>query len=595
MYPWNFFQEGSTIANLFTTVTCEKSILYATFQTSENVLSIHEIDLVNQASTPLCQFEDGILFASFASPSEFISPPCSLILDLDADNSSGAKGFDYLADTSCLLQEAPIADIDLEIMLDNGQIDSLSIFLANPASFPDEQLTISDGDNLTIVGNNSAEMQLSGAANTTLTDYSNGLLAVRLASQTDVAIAGVRKVGVIAWAGDLQSDTAWACIPVFPLTPSAGEDADLSLCTFDNPVSLFGLLGDSAAEGGLWQPDLASFEGVFDPRIQSAGTYFYVQLGLGDCPADTARVDVEVNAVPVFSLGVDTSICPMQELLLRSELMDVSHLWSDGSTGATFPVTQSGMYWLEVDTPEGCASRDTIIVSMAEGALLQEEVHICEGDSYEFEGILLLTDTTICQSFPTAEGCDSTWCLQLVVDPLPDVDAGSDQEIRIGESTTISVSTNVSEPAGIQWTPTDYLDCTSCLEVEIQPTKDISYIVAVTDENGCVGMDEIEIKVIQDSKVFFPNVFTPNDDEINDYFTAYGAAGAFEIANLRIYNRWGAVVFERNGFPVGDLNGRWDGSYRSKPAPVGVYIYQAEIVWPDGRTETKTGDLSLIR
>lgn len=595
--PFNSFEEEAVMVGLFAfPATCDSSSLYGLVRNFNNDDFIYQIDLEQQSIELSCQIQDRtIQIGSIASPSEFIPPPCSLSIDLDADNSSGAEGFDYFADTSCLIQEAPIADIDLEIVLDNGQIDSMFIFFVDPVSFPNEVLTISSSDNLLVKGNNSADMQLNGTANTTLADYSNALLSIRLSSQANEVETGVRKIGVIAWAGEIQSDTAWACIPVFPLTPSAGEDADVSLCEFDNPVSLFDLLGNSAAEGGQWQPALASVEGVFDPQSQPAGTYFYVQTGVGDCPADTARVDVVVNTMPVFSLGADTSICSMQELLLRGELNDVSYLWSDGSSNASLSVSESGLYWLELTSIEGCSWRDTILVTLEDGDLIREEVHICEGDSYEFEGVSLLRDTTICQSFPTMDGCDSTWCLQLIVDPIPVVDAGPDQEIAPGDFTTISVSTDIVAPSNIEWTPTDYLDCSSCLEVEIRPTEDINYLIAVTDENGCVGVDEVQIRITAEREVFFPNVFTPNDDEINDYFTAFGAAGAFEITSLRIYNRWGAVVFERKGFSVGDLNGRWDGIYRGKPAPIGVYIYQAEIVWPDGRIETKTGDLSLIR
>ncbi len=85
-----------------------------------------------------------------------------------------------------------------------------------------------------------------------------------------------------------------------------------------------------------------------------------------------------------------------------------------------------------------------------------------------------------------------------------------------------------------------------------------------------------------------PNAFTPGRFGENGIVRVKG----FGISKLmfRIYNRWGQLVFESNDQSVG-----WDGTYKGVPQPVDVYAYIAEVVFTDGKTATKKGDITLIR
>ncbi|MCL2028588.1 MAG: gliding motility-associated C-terminal domain-containing protein [Bacteroidales bacterium] len=91
-----------------------------------------------------------------------------------------------------------------------------------------------------------------------------------------------------------------------------------------------------------------------------------------------------------------------------------------------------------------------------------------------------------------------------------------------------------------------------------------------------------------------PNVFTPNDDKINDEFKAFphDYSGEFTI---KIFSRWGNLVFESK-----DPDFAWDGKHHTtkQPCPEGVYFYIAELGIP-GRefTNRKTlqGSVTLLR
>jgi gliding motility-associated-like protein len=66
------------------------------------------------------------------------------------------------------------------------------------------------------------------------------------------------------------------------------------------------------------------------------------------------------------------------------------------------------------------------------------------------------------------------------------------------------------------------------------------------------------------------------------------------VKTLRIFNRWGEVVFERNNFPVNDILSGWDGKYKGKEPKADVYIYQVEVYCENGDIIKLNGNVSLI-
>ncbi|BAV08634.1 T9SS type B sorting domain-containing protein [Filimonas lacunae] len=91
-------------------------------------------------------------------------------------------------------------------------------------------------------------------------------------------------------------------------------------------------------------------------------------------------------------------------------------------------------------------------------------------------------------------------------------------------------------------------------------------------------------------EVFIPNSFTPdnNGPAENEYFKIYG--NSIQQLRLMIFNQWGEKVFETN-----DKNTGWNGTYKGKPQPSGVYIYVADILLDNGKRETKKGTINLVR
>ena len=117
---------------------------------------------------------------------------------------------------------------------------------------------------------------------------------------------------------------------------------------------------------------------------------------------------------------------------------------------------------------------------------------------------------------------------------------------------------------GIQWYPKSAFECSTCENVEtrmFQSKLDVS--VELTDENGCVYTRSIALKA--NSEYFVPNVFTPNNDGINDLFEVFtDGSDVATILEFEIFDRWGNLVYSQYDFNVSDNSLFWDGTLRGK-------------------------------
>ncbi len=111
-------------------------------------------------------------------------------------------------------------------------------------------------------------------------------------------------------------------------------------------------------------------------------------------------------------------------------------------------------------------------------------------------------------------------------------------------------------------------------------------------ELNCKGeISEIEILIIEnDFEIILdiPNVFTPNEDEKNDYFTI-GCNFPPENYKITIFNRWGITVFETH-----DIKYSWDGRVSGEYCSPGVYYYVIQYQNKE-KIETKNGFLHVFR
>ncbi len=121
--------------------------------------------------------------------------------------------------------------------------------------------------------------------------------------------------------------------------------------------------------------------------------------------------------------------------------------------------------------------------------------------------------------------------------------------------------------------------------------QDFRFTLIVSNQNNCKDTANFLLKVgeIPNGSVVFPNAFSPNGDQVNDYFKPnsyqYGT-----LVSMSIFNRWGEKIFEQY-----QEEAYWDGSYKNEIQPSGVYIYIATFKSPKGELKTIKGDFLLVR
>lgn len=115
-----------------------------------------------------------------------------------------------------------------------------------------------------------------------------------------------------------------------------------------------------------------------------------------------------------------------------------------------------------------------------------------------------------------------------------------------------------------------------------------TYFVEVRDAQGCIASDTIRISA-DCSGVYFPSAFTPNNDTRNDLFGPLGNIAGLEKYSLRIFNRYGQLVFtSSNPFE------KWDGTFKGSIPQTGSFVWMASYTLNGKQTSAK-GTILLIR
>lgn len=97
----------------------------------------------------------------------------------------------------------------------------------------------------------------------------------------------------------------------------------------------------------------------------------------------------------------------------------------------------------------------------------------------------------------------------------------------------------------------------------------------MTDENGCFATDRVEVKVIKERIALVPTGFSPNKDNFNDRFLIHSKIEA-QIELFKMFDRLGTLVFQSDELEFNEEENSWDGTFRGKELPIGVYIWTME-------------------
>ncbi len=275
----------------------------------------------------------------------------------------------------------------------------------------------------------------------------------------------------------------------------------------------------------------------------------------------------------------------------------------------------SGSYTITITDANGCSVTDTIVINALTAVIANagNDTTFCVGGALTLDGsgssnvtsyqwIQLPSNTIVGNNVTTVvipvggvttyvllatNGvCTSSDTVVVTSSPGPAANAGPDQTIISGMTATLGGSPTGPPGSTFAWGPSSGLGNTSSSNPIASPAGTTTYIVIVTDANGCVGSDTMNLNVVPSIK--FPNGFTPNADGTNDIWEIDNIQ-LFVHCQVEVYNRWGELLFNSTGYNI-----PFDGRYDGKDLPVGTYYYIIKLndpLFPD----VYTGPLTIMR
>ncbi len=369
--------------------------------------------------------------------------------------------------------------------------------------------------------------------------------------------------------------------------------------------------------------------------VDTIGAYTLVVQNLLNGCESTEIIQVEEDRVLP-----DLEVAPIAELNCVTDMVTIDasnssggtqfeYAWTGASinTGQGTPaieVNSAGEYSLTIlNTETGC--ENTMLVEVDEnlerpvGASLFMADPSCFGERdgildvenviggaapylYAINSETNFTDINTYANLPSGEytlvvqdniGCEWDTLFQITDPEQVSADLGEDQIIRLGEESELFVQTT-GNVVSFAWTDNGEAGPIDVDFREIAPLTTTTYIVVVTNSEGCSGTDNIVVEVEDDRRVYIPTAFSPNGDGVNDFFTVFTDIAATEVTSLAVFDRWGNQVFEKNNFLPNIPENGWDGIWRGQNMQPGTYVYSAFIEFIDGTKINFKGEINIV-
>lgn len=428
--------------------------------------------------------------------------------------------------------------------------------------------------------------------------------------------------------------------------PAATILSDTTICPGSEAVLALLLSGadsfDLTINGGLNPIQLNGVQNGATFTVQPSGTTNYTIGALtayGNlCPAKPAT-GATVTIAPALSVNTTLSdygggfniSCPGENdgsitLTPAGGIAPVKATWSNGANALMLKNLAAGTYSVTLTDNIGCQIQDSFMLTASPGPeiIAESNAPVCFG---ERSGSITIQQVNggvgpytvslnnqagqTVGAFPfvlpnlaagpyqlTVEdinGCASSVNVFLYDPPQLSVSLGPDTTIYFGDSILIEALVNSQAIDSFAWSPLAGLKNPDALLTEVKPAQSTVYKIWVRDTAGCRAEADILIAVSREKRVFIPNVFQPSSPNGNGILTVYAGPEVKRVRSFRVYDRWGECVFEKPDLIPNQAADGWDGRWRGKEAPPGVYLYVAELEYFDGGTEVVSGDVTVVR
>ncbi len=402
---------------------------------------------------------------------------------------------------------------------------------------------------------------------------------------------------------------------------------DTLICSIDT-LQLF-----ANANGGsyAWAAIPSTPNSIVNPNAQNPlvfpkdTTLFIVSVNNNGC---INKDSITVNVLDFIKVdaGIDTAICKTDTFRLHPTSYALSYLWT-ASTGVPvspekYPLVQplvNTRYYVNANLGK-CQDNDSVYVKVAPypQVTVADAGPLCFGDKVQLTGTIvgstfswsplgtMINSNTLTPIVgPSATtnyiltASDTIGCpkpvkdtVTIIVIPPITAFAGKDTSVVINQPLQMFVATNAGTGTHFLWTPNVWLnnDTLQNPVATIATTADsIKYHVLVTTKEGCMGQDDIVVRVFKtDPDIFVPTAFTPNHDGKNDILKPI-CVGIVRLDYFRIYNRWGQMIFETREFEKG-----WDGTVGGTDQDAGTYVFMAQGIDYSGKVVFRKGTVVLI-
>lgn len=160
-----------------------------------------------------------------------------------------------------------------------------------------------------------------------------------------------------------------------------------------------------------------------------------------------------------------------------------------------------------------------------------------------------------------------------------------------GDKRTVSV-TPIDDylPVSYSWTPPNAVSCAGCSTTVISVKKRSFVSVFTVDKKGCRADASVDVYVDEQYGLFVPNAFKPE----REFYTVLGNESVVTVNYMRIFDRWGELVFEADNFKPNGTVG-WDGIFRGQPMNTGTFVVTVEATFKNGERRTYASDVLLTR
>jgi gliding motility-associated-like protein len=389
----------------------------------------------------------------------------------------------------------------------------------------------------------------------------------------------------------------------------------------------------------------------YTTNVLNANTTFYVTAALNTGCSSSSRtsVTVTVNAAPAAPTVVAANVsgCAGSSVTLQvlNPASGATYNWYTVATGGT-PVftgpnytvnniSVNTVYYVGAVSASGCGSLTrasvnlTVLAAPAAPSVANATPAVCSGSMVtltasstaagavfnwyatatgttviatgnSFTAGPITSDTTFYVAVVSTTGCANTvrgqttvTLLRSLAAPVVTVDNTTSQSVTFKWAAVPGATGyQVTQDGGNTFVVPNGSNGLSHTISGLQPNQTVSIQVRALGAAACqtsplsATVSGTAVNPLGNS-IFIPNVFTPNNDGRNDFFTVFG--NNIKGIEMWIFSQWGDMLFQTQ-----NITG-WNGMSGNKLQPVGVYIYVVKVTLQDGTILDRKGSVNLVR